>query len=462
MRLSVAAVALAVTFTAGFACVSDPPSDTPLGDGGSTDGATTQDGGASDGANGEGGASVLTLTPGTFHFVNEPAGAPVPHGFVLTNDGTTSIDSMASAGLSGPDAARFQITSDACRGLPLAPKATCTVTVAFAAPGVGEYQATLTVGAVTASLTGTATQYKTEASNTGHVLNTVWGRGTSVWLAGDKGLIAQRAGDGSWNALSTPSSTMDVRALCTIDGTYPVFAFGVDGAPAGMRGLFLGVGSSAWASIGLSGSLPPDAVGCASWYSSGAASMMTTAIASNGQYYVISGGSPSSSKDIDVDAGSTALHALSADSSGNMCAVGESGRVVAQNPLQGVAWTEGSAGGHTLRGVWAAPGGNAVLVAGDQGTLLSSSTGCGSSWNTETIPAWPGGTVRGLRAVYGVGPAEAYAVGDAGTILHRGSSSGWALEPSGTDQDLHAVWASADGKDVYVVAAGFVLHKHTP
>jgi Tol biopolymer transport system component len=73
---------------------------------------------------------------------------------------------------------------------------------------------------------------------------------------------------------------------------------------------------------------------------------------------------------------------------------------------------------------------------------------------TWTNPLPQGNT---LRAVWGSGPEDVFAVGDHGTIVHYDGYE-WRLMESGTTQQLNGVWGSSDA-DVFVVGGGgTILH----
>src|SRR3954466_1170223 len=64
--------------------------------------------------------------------------------FVVTNGGGAASGALTVA-LAGRDAADFVVTSDTCTGSPLAPQATCTVSIRFAPATSGSKLATLTI-----------------------------------------------------------------------------------------------------------------------------------------------------------------------------------------------------------------------------------------------------------------------------------------------------------------------------
>ena len=101
------------------------------------------------------------------------------------------------------------------------------------------------------------------------------------------------------------------------------------------------------------------------------------------------------------------------------------------------------------RAVWSGSSTDAFVV-GDSGLVLHYD---GTSWNPQ-----PSGTTEQLDAVWGVGPGAAvFAVGAGGTILYYDRST-WRALPSGTTQPLFAIWGTS-ANDVFAVGgAGTVLH----
>lgn len=100
-----------------------------------------------------------------------------------------------------------------------------------------------------------------------------------------------------------------------------------------------------------------------------------------------------------------------------------------------------------LYAVWADD--SAVFVVGAGGTILRASDGTHFS-------AEPSGTTAALYGVSGAG-GVVFAVGGNGTILRR-DASGWTLERSG-GPDLRAVFAVAAGEAWAVGDATTVLHR---
>ena len=62
-----------------------------------------------------------------------------------------------------------------------------------------------------------------------------------------------------------------------------------------------------------------------------------------------------------------------------------------------------------------------------------------------------------LTGVWGTSASNAWAVGQAGTIL-KWNGSAWAAQPSGTTQDLNGIWG-VDANNVWAVGAGGIILK---
>src|SRR5262249_3126925 len=73
-------------------------------------------------------------------------------------------------------------------------------------------------------------------------------------------------------------------------------------------------------------------------------------------------------------------------------------------------------------------------------------------WTRENAP------LTLLRAIWGSGPGDIYAVGDGGVILHSSGDGTWKTQSSGTSANLYGLWGSGPN-DVYVaVFSNVVLH----
>jgi hypothetical protein len=104
--------------------------------------------------------------------------------------------------------------------------------------------------------------------------------------------------------------------------------------------------------------------------------------------------------------------------------------------------------GNPPRSVWGS-GPNDVWAVGDAGTILH--------WNGTAWTGVPSGTGNDLYGVWGSGPNDVWAVGAGGTVLHWNGTA-WTGVSSGTTNYLRSVWGSG-ASDVWAVGdAGTILH----
>jgi len=137
--------------------------------------------------------------------------------------------------------------------------------------------------------------------------------------------------------------------------------------------------------------------------------------------------------------------------------VGDSGLVLRYWPGRGV-FRDSTTTTATLRGVWAASPTD-IYAVGSAGTILRFAGQAIRGYLGVTYryiwDADSSGTVHGLRAVWGSGADDIYAVGDAGTIRHFDGTA-WRGSSSGTAAVLTGVWGTGRD-DVYVAAADGVV-----
>jgi len=104
-----------------------------------------------------------------------------------------------------------------------------------------------------------------------------------------------------------------------------------------------------------------------------------------------------------------------------------------------------------------------VTVGGQSDGVLYENDGSG--WKSALPPGGP--KLTGVA----VSEDQAYAVGEFGSVLRRGSSGGWTIDkPHVTDQNLHAVWIDPAGGawavgghyDTPPMSAGVLIHKGDP
>jgi photosystem II stability/assembly factor-like uncharacterized protein len=110
----------------------------------------------------------------------------------------------------------------------------------------------------------------------------------------------------------------------------------------------------------------------------------------------------------------------------------------------------------SLNAVWGSGPGD-VYAVGDGGVVYHTSDGL--SWRPQTSGTpW---NLYGLSGVSGSRGGDVWAVGAAGTILRTGDGGAtWHRVPSGTIQDLCAVWVSPT-RDVFVVGGAGTLLRST-
>jgi hypothetical protein len=149
-------VAIMVPVVAGSGC-SSPRLHVQTGDGSTPEAAMpAPDGGADQVSSGG-----LQVSPSSADFGSVPIGqASATVKIVVTNGGATATGSVAAV-LSGPDAAQFAITSNACAGQLLTTGSSCEIGVAMMPTSTGAKSASLGVtaspgGSVSATLGGTA------------------------------------------------------------------------------------------------------------------------------------------------------------------------------------------------------------------------------------------------------------------------------------------------------------------
>lgn len=136
---------------------------------------------------------------------------------------------------------------------------------------------------------------------------------------------------------------------------------------------------------------------------------------------------------------------------------GESGRV-RRRTKDGGRWESVAAGASDARitGGWALSEASAVLCT-DRGTVIEHIE---DEWVTQTVATETSSVPLPLFAVWSsTAGADLVTVGLAGSIFRRASGQDvWKQEPSGTTQDLYALYGSRSD-DLYAVGArGTILH----
>jgi hypothetical protein len=120
------------------------------------------------------------------------------------------------------------------------------------------------------------------------------------------------------------------------------------------------------------------------------------------------------------------------------------------------SWSATSGTSTPLGGVW----GNALNNYYFVGTLGGCvNNNCGMMYHYTTSLQSQALSGAGLTAVWGLGSSEIYAVGPGGLILRSTGNDDWTAESSGTTNNLRALWGA--GGEVWAVgAAGTILHRY--
>ncbi len=274
-----------------------------------------------------------------------------------------------------------------------------------------------------------------QTAGTTRALYGVWGSPAGdLFITGDKGTVLQAARGSSFAPLSSSSSNQ-LAGVWGTDATN-VLSVGWSGADQG-GAIFRPQLDGSWAG----GGLVKDALSGV-W---GSAVDNVYAVGDEGTILHNQGGRSWSPE----DAGSSqTLWSVWGSSASDVYAVGGNGVIV--HSADGSTWSRQKSGGRTeLLGVWSASATD-VWAVGRGGLVLHS--GGDGNWAPETS-----GASDDLFAVAGVG-GDLWAVGDNGVIIHRAAGV-WAPETSGTTRALFAVWGSATDGVFAVGDAGTILHR---
>jgi photosystem II stability/assembly factor-like uncharacterized protein len=126
-------------------------------------------------------------------------------------------------------------------------------------------------------------------------------------------------------------------------------------------------------------------------------------------------------------------------------AVGETstgGEVVSRAASASPPWKQLQTFASGLRDVWGTSSGKHVYVVGKKGSIGRYEQGAANPWTNESSP-----TANDLSAVSGlVDGSEVWAVGGAGTVVQRTTSSTWKAVPLGLSQALMGVLAAGSGE----------------
>ena len=118
--------------------------------------------------------------------------------------------------------------------------------------------------------------------------------------------------------------------------------------------------------------------------------------------------------------------------------------------FDGTGWTEtryGSDGLH-LKAAWGT-GANDIFAVGDEGTILHFD---GSTWTPMPTPL-----TKAVHEIWGSSASDVIAVAARGIILHYDGTR-WTQMSSPTDRDLFGVWGSGPGNVFATGVVGVILH----
>jgi len=142
------------------------------------------------------------------------------------------------------------------------------------------------------------------------------------------------------------------------------------------------------------------------------------------------------------------FNAIHGDST-KLCAAGAKGAHYCDT---GSGWNPVSSNTpNDLNGVWV--GGGTIIVVGDGGVT--------QHFTGLSMVNKPSNVTANLRAVWGSGPSDVFAVGDKGTLLHFNGTSWFAAPMSSTiKDDLHAIFGLAKGH-VLVAGSSGAVHRYS-
>jgi hypothetical protein len=103
-----------------------------------------------------------------------------------------------------------------------------------------------------------------------------------------------------------------------------------------------------------------------------------------------------------------------------------------------------------LNGIWVSPTGSDLFAVGDAGTVLHKHGD--DPWEIEKTP-----THEDLRGVWGWSPNDVWAAGDAGTLMRRLTGE-WTVVESGVQTDLYGLFGTGPSEVWAVGGRGTLLH----
>ncbi len=267
--------------------------------------------------------------------------------------------------------------------------------------------------------------------------------GHRAWTTNENGEVFIRTGPGSWEKHGTHTDKYLIAIRGTPDGSRLWIAGG--------RGTILSSQDS-----GLNWKIlrpRPESLSVESIASSRDGRMIA-ALASEGKMIASTDGGENWS--VYPVGDSKGLHALFASQDGTrLWAAGDNGRIVRSHD-GGRTWISAAVGVNRYRALIGTPDGATLWAGGDEGTLWKS-TDSGQTWTA--LDSTTGSVIFGffrcadgqLWAATGLGVN----VGLVSLILHsKDDGRTWSTEWNGGDLDLHSIFATGDGKNIWAAGSG--------
>lgn len=322
--------------------------------------------------------------------------------------------------------------------------------------GIGDCTVTLgqdmqTVQAIFTSCHG----WCQETQPAGSAVNLLGISGTgidNVVIGGDKGTVLRWDGQSWQQQTTTAGSTIALRAVFAKPNATKLYV-------AGDVGTILQLSGGTWSSIANSNTntLRAIAIGASSnVYFVGDAGTLLSVSAT---------GTTASNKTSNLGAANTTMLNGISQNPGNgnddLYIGGSGGYAVAWDGNTGVSVQSKNGGGNILGGSVNAMlcGGSAHTAVGDAGGISrrSSSSGNSTKWAITT----PAPTAQNLRGLWASSDTNIYAVGDGGTILQFDGNTWTAVKVTNQptfSTNLHAVWGTSKDNVYAVGDGGTILH----
>jgi hypothetical protein len=446
MRKLVALIALVPSAILSVAaCVGDDPAS-----GGNTPNPNNE-GGA--GSSGSPVGSALAIAPVTLTFpITPPAGTSATSTVVVTNKGTAPSNPLEHAAITGPQATSFTVAADDCQAKALGIAESCSIGIAFKPQAEGAHAATLTLGSMNVTLSGTSSLFVPEdadhaAQNSLTAVHAI--DPTHVYAVGQSGRVITSTDGATWTSVSTPAGSTELRAVYASENGHLY---------VGGKGPFMMVqppATTGFATVPLPTTNPMTAIHALWATPPGAQQKEVYALGEGGRWLIFTQGqAPSLTQMAGV---TTAVYAVAGNHNpaggGNQsfCAVGANATTQSYASAAGGDPSPNvmSPAGRTLYSVWT-DGANVVAGASD-GVILRG-TSCGM---LAQDASFAGVSFYGL---WGKVATDLWIVGSGGAIYRSSTPGSWTKVESGTTKDLHAIHGTASS-NLYVVGDGVILHK---